>query len=107
MEEAIKQYIEDEIKENPVLYASVFGINTAQVATAVAAFIEVARVMSGQLTEAFETMRIMLNEYNFAIEQFSVIEKKKQVHKLSLARPIIKHQVLNRKPKRLIKKIIH
>lgn len=106
MDEAIKQYIEDDIQENAIIYASVFGINTAQVAAAVESFMEAARVISKHINETFENLRLLLNEYNLWIEKNTVVEKKKQVHKLNLARPIIKHQVLDRKPRQLIKRVI-
>lgn len=56
-----------------------------------------------------EKLRIVITTYKKAIEivKSNENQKKKALYKLDFKRPKIKHQVLNRKPKHLIKKVIY
>lgn len=52
-------------------------------------------------------LRSLLDACKKAIVQNDEQKKKRSLYKLNFIRPKIKHQVLNRKPKHLIKKVIY
>lgn len=106
MDEATKQYIDDELKKNAILYAS-YGIDTEQLAVAIVVVAEAARAISERLNEAFGNIISWFDEYNLSLDSSEFHKTEKLGYKLSFVRPIIKHQVLDRKPKQLIKKIIY
>lgn len=54
-----------------------------------------------------ENTMIWFDEYNAALENVQEQKRKKELHKLIFIRPLIQHQVLERKPQQLIRKIIY
>ena len=55
----------------------------------------------------FNTVLEFVKEIRSKVNRGLIYKNRKQIHKYDFSRPIIKHQVLDRKPKQLIKKIIH
>lgn len=70
--------------------------------------IEGLKVFFGHIYEliekVWEVCRLVARQYAEYLKVESA--RKRQHHKLSFARPVIRHQVINRKPRHLIKKII-
>lgn len=106
MDETIKNYIDEELKKHEILYVS-YDIDGDQLTSAIIAVAETARVIITTMSESLRDIAKWFDGYDFSLDPFEIIEGKKQAHRLDFTRPTIKHQVLDRKPRQLIKKIIH
>lgn len=106
VDEAVHQYLYEELKKNEILYVS-RGVDTKELAAAFIAVAEAAHVIVVTLSELIRNRAAWFDEYYFSRDPFEILEGKKHAHRLDFTRPIITHQVLDRRPRQLIKKIIH
>lgn len=106
LEEFQKQAIEQEVRKHEAVIVSA-GFSIEEVTTAFINMTKVFVVVIETIEKQVKEISKWFDEYNFAFEEIHETEIKREMYKLDLTRPIIRHQVLNRKPKRLIKKIIH
>lgn len=105
LEEIQKQAIEQEVRKHEIVIVS-RGFTVEQMTTAIFNMIQAFKIIGETFEEQIKKLSIWFDEYNLALDEFPKREVKNEIYKLDFARPIICHQVLSRKPKRLIKKII-
>lgn len=103
LEEFRKQAIEQEVRKHEIVIVSA-GYNGDQVTKVIIAMVEAVAVVIEIIEELAEKVSEWFKESNFLLKEMEI---NREMYKLNLSRPIIRDQVMDRKPKRLIKKIIH
>ena len=113
MDETSKQYIEQEVQKHQLIIVA-NGFDTTQITTAIIALAEAFEVVFETISENLRPLAQWLEEYGLSFDQYNLFlsqtefaEEKAKRHKIDFTRPVIRHQVISRKPKHLIKKIIH
>ncbi len=89
--------------------ATIAGVTAEQFAISLKGFAEAISVMADAFMKAFGWVK-ELSDFitQFDFNEINHIRKsRKMLYKLDFSRPRIQHQVVNRKPRYLIKKIIH
>lgn len=106
LEELQKQKIEQEVRKYEDVVANA-GYSVDQLTEVIANIVEGFTVVFESFKEQMERLRELFEAYNFTLEEIHKTEVKRDLHKINFTRPVIRHQVIDRKPKRLIKKVIH
>jgi len=106
--------LDRDIRDSAVMMGLQTGVSAAEVADALIHIAKVFRVNMKQLQEALMIAAPTINDLTMSAEELATalncmepcIQETKPEHKLCFNRPRIVHQVSNRKPRHLIKKII-
>ncbi|MEG0470762.1 MAG: hypothetical protein RR588_00350 [Solibacillus sp.] len=106
MVDSSKQVIEQEVRKHEAVLVSA-GFSIEEVTTAFINTTKVFVVVIETIEKQVKEISKWFDEYNFALEEIHETEIKREMYKLDFSRPVIRHQVIDRKPKRLIKKVIH
>lgn len=99
-----------DVKEKMIALESNFSLRGKSLEDVMAA-IETISSMFGTaikiMKRSMENVTMWFDEYYSALEYVQEQKRKRELHKLIFIRPVIHHQVLERKPKQLIRKVIH
>lgn len=106
LDETSKQYIEQEVQKHQLIIVA-NGFDTTQIKIAIIALTEAFEIVFETISENLRPLAQLFDEYNLSLDQIEFAEEKAKRHKMDFTRPIIRHQVISRKPNHLIKKIIH
>lgn len=104
------QNLDIENDDRLIVFAAGLGMSTSEVIVIVERFSKVAQEIVTALSKAFEPVIKLFRQVADYLEESDLgevdREHKRELHKLNFTRPNIRHQVLERKPRNLIKKII-
>lgn len=106
MEDFHEKAIELEVRMHESIIVS-SGYTVEQITTAIVNMANAFEVVVTTAAEQMNELAKWFDEYNFELQEYFEQESKREVYKLDFTRTIIRHQVLTRKPKMLIKKVIH
>lgn len=106
LEDSTNQLIEQEVRKHEIVIVSA-GYNVDQVTEAIVGLAKAFTIVIENIEEQTKKLFELFGQCNFAFEEIQEREIKREMYKLDFSRPVIRHQVIDRKPKRLIKKVIH
>lgn len=99
-----------DVKEKMIELESDFslkGMSLEEVMAAVETFFSMFGAAIKLIKRSIENVMMWFDEYCDELENVQEQKRKRELHKLIFKRPVIQHQVLERKPQQLIKKIIY
>lgn len=100
-----REELEKEVEKHSFAIVSL-GYSNTEVVAAVISFAEAFSVVVSKFQEMIKSLSDNLSDALDFFEDFSELAIKKEKYKLDLKRPLIRDQVIERKPRHLIKKII-